>query len=167
MNKKSLFLLFLLGTCSCQALWELPAAFLMGMAARTSLGKRATSFVFSTCKKALLCRGLNCNVEISSIINPSGKSSGLAYFGNATKAMAIKSRASISSCMVACMTRVKEMQKKNFADQDIPQPASDFRRVQYVYTQQEAKAAQQDQAVEKDQNSTQFIKADAQIDARV
>ncbi|MCX5924249.1 MAG: hypothetical protein NTZ68_02410 [Candidatus Dependentiae bacterium] len=116
MNKKSLFLVFLLTASQSQALWELPAAFLVGMAVKTPMGKKISSFIFSRCKKVWLGKTPEVKIANSMTSNSTIQSdlrSGFAFLGSAAKAVASKSQVAMNSSIVAFRARAQNIQLKN------------------------------------------------------
>ena len=112
MNKKSLALIFLLCTSQSQALWEIPAAFLVGMAAKTSIGQKISSRVFLGCKGAWLSRKPIVKIENPSIIGStmqSAASKGFVFLGS----IASQGQKVLHSTILAFKARAQNVQFKN------------------------------------------------------
>ena len=116
MNKKSLFLIVLLSASQCQALWEIPAAFLMGMFAKTPMGQKVTSLIFSRCQKAWLSRMPSAkiqNIVTSNTTIQSSVGSRFAFLGSVIKGIASKSHGAMNASLIAFGLKAQNLHIKN------------------------------------------------------
>jgi len=139
MKRKSLFLVILLSASQGQALWELPAAFLVGMAVKTPTGQWIAKLIFSKCKKVVLSRAPNVKIENPSVGDSTIQSdvrSGFISLGNALKGIALKSHVAMSSSLVAFLARAKNIQPKNPLTSSVETSTTEHTQVKWTSCEQ-------------------------------